>query len=1101
MLGKADRARGREAQAPQDIAFRQPHGQSSVRSTRFRAALPRGPVPAALLVLAALLALAVPAGAQYFGQNKLPGPARHWRQLESAHFTLYFYEDERALAARALRVAERAYGRLARIYGHQMDQRIPVILYSSQTEFRETRAVGDLIGEGTGGLTEFLKRRVIVPATGSYAELDHVLTHELTHAFQLDLIAGGPGRRSVEALTWTPPLWVMEGLSEYLSVPGVDTQTEMWLRDAVLEGEMPDLVTLGWIADLRVYRFGQSIIAHIAEQFGDEMLGPWLRAMARRRSVERGTSEALGMTLEQLSKDWHAALRRRYLPEVARHAEIERQSRRLTEHQRSLANFHVTPAVSPDAGRVVFIADETPYADLYLAAAIDGSHKRRLIGGERRETFESLRYYRTTVEWSPDGGRIALVALTGGRDRLLIFDVERRKTERTLAFGFEEMLSPTWAPGGDRIAFVGQHGGHTGLYVCRLGDGSLDTLVHGEAGVFQPAWSPDGTQIAYVTDRDYETLSPRFTRSPWRLAILDLATGETRLLAGTPGKSINPQWFPDGHHLLFVSDRTGIANLFIRDLDTGADIQLTDVLTGVAGITPTAAAASLSRDGRRVVFSVYAAGGWDLFAIQDPLLAIAGREPWRASPQIALADSTEGAGAAGAGEGAPDVGVEPAAAPPSLPGEPASEAPALAAGPAEPAGGADSLLAAPLCMPGQWLDPGFERPDAVTLHDPRADWPAAGVNLGQVYRETAALPDTFRFVEKPYSSRLSIDFAQAGGLYASGYGAIAQTLLVFSDMLGDRRIYVGADVSGSFEEGDYYLGYLNQKHRPAKLFSLYQYETGYGYGSTPGFPEVYRKRLIRGAGAALFYPLSRFRRVEFFVDAVQEKRYEWLCEEMPDADLWRCGWKDEHEDNTYVAPGVALVYDSALFGPTGPLSGRRTRVGVGYDIGTRRAGSYQLDTRLYHNIRKRYAIAWRLVAAGEWGRDREKIAFGGPYSMRGYLDRPLYGERIAFSNLEFRFPFIDAFVLAWPLHMGIGGIRGSLFFDLGAAWDDPSGFRAWRSGRGEGSFRLEDLRASCGFRASLNIGFAILRWDLTRRTDLAGWVGKPKGEFSMGWEF
>ena len=98
-------------------------------------------------------------------------------------------------------------------------------------------------------------------------------------------------------------------------------------------------------------------------------------------------------------------------------------------------------------------------------------------------------------------------------------------------------------------------------------------------------------------------------------------------------------------------------------------------------------------------------------------------------------------------------------------------------------------------------------------------------------------------------------------------------------------------------------------------------------------------------------------------------------------------------------------------------------------------------------------------------------------------------------------PFVDYLAIAWPLRFGIAGIRGSLFFDLGAAWDDPASFRAIRSGSGEGSFRLEDLRASCGFRTSLNMGFAILRWDLARRTDLAGWVGDAKGEFSMGWEF
>ncbi|MCK4412725.1 MAG: PD40 domain-containing protein [Candidatus Eisenbacteria sp.] len=1050
---------------------------------------------------AALLWLAgAPATGQYFGQNKVPGVARDWRVIESPHFEFLFYEDERELADETLKIAERAYARLSYIYGHEVSERIPLILYGSQSEFRETRTVSSLIGEGTGGLTELIKRRVVVPGTGSIAELDHVVTHELTHAFQLDIIESAGARGAIDPLSWTPPLWVMEGLAEYLSVPGVDAHTEMWLRDATLEGRLPTLDQLAYVGDIRVYRFGQSIVALIGEQFGDEMLGPWLRGMARRRSFRRGTSEVLGVTVERLSQDWHTALRRRYLPEIACHTSCEEIGRRLTGHEETLANFHITPAVSPDGGHLTYIADLSPYADLYVASAIDGGHRRRLIRGQRRESFESLRYYRTSLEWRPDGEALALIALSGGRDRLVVIGMPEGELLREIEFGFDEMLSPTWSPDGERIAFVGLRGGYSDLYVTDAAGTSLEALTRDAWAIFQPAWSPDSSRIAFVTDRNYRSLIPEQTRSPWRIAILDLATREVSLLPNAVGKNINPQWFPDGRHLLYISDRTGISNLFVHDLELGRDVQLTDVITGVSGITPTGAAASLAANGRRVVFSVYARGGWDLYAIKDPLAQLAGREPWRPDVPAPL----ETAGRGGAGEGRPDTSqVAPAQ---------------LAADAADACGATNARVAAEELVATEALV-ASQAQDSTGADDhphesrralpgplggrapPRREPPQREVELAEVYRRTMVLPETLSVVERDYRPRLAIDFAQAGGLYASGYGAVAQTLLSFSDMLGNRRLYVGAHVSGSIEEGSYYLGYLNQRRRPAFLLSLYQYRTGYGYGTIPGYPDIYRKRVVRGVGAGLIYPLSRFRRLEFFLDGVYEKRYEWLCEEIEEADLWRCGWKDEHVDQLYAAPKAALVFDSALFGSTGPLSGQRTRISAGVFLGEREASSATLDHRIYLNIRKRYAIAWRLVAAGEWGRDRERIAFGGPYSLRGYLDRPLAGTKIAFTNLEFRFPFVDYLAIAWPLRFGIAGIRGSLFFDLGAAWDDPASFRAIRSGSGEGSFRLEDLHASCGFRTSLNMGFAILRWDLTRRTDLAGWVGHAKGEFSMGWEF
>src|SRR2546427_5308960 len=59
-------------------------------------------------------------------------------------------------------------------------------LFPYTTLFRS----GD-IGEGTGGVTEFFKHRMVLPFTGSYAELEHVIGHEMVHQFQYDVFSRG----------------------------------------------------------------------------------------------------------------------------------------------------------------------------------------------------------------------------------------------------------------------------------------------------------------------------------------------------------------------------------------------------------------------------------------------------------------------------------------------------------------------------------------------------------------------------------------------------------------------------------------------------------------------------------------------------------------------------------------------------------------------------------------------------------------------------------------------------------------------------------------------------------------------------------------------
>ena len=59
-------------------------------------------------------------------------------------------------------------------------------------DFQQTNVVSGEIGEGTGGVTEGFKRRIVLPLAATLAETDHVLGHELVHAFQYDIAKTDP---------------------------------------------------------------------------------------------------------------------------------------------------------------------------------------------------------------------------------------------------------------------------------------------------------------------------------------------------------------------------------------------------------------------------------------------------------------------------------------------------------------------------------------------------------------------------------------------------------------------------------------------------------------------------------------------------------------------------------------------------------------------------------------------------------------------------------------------------------------------------------------------------------------------------------------------
>jgi hypothetical protein len=151
-----------------------------------------------------------------------------------------------------------------------------------------------------------------MPFTGSYADFDHVLGHELVHVFQYKIAESSPGGlRSLNDI----PLWLIEGMAEYLSVGRHDPNTAMWLRDALRRNDVPTVDQLTRDSRYFPYRYGQALWAFIGGTWGDEAVNEVYRD-AVAEGWEGGVKKALGVSVDSLSRLWHASIRSAYGPVV-----------------------------------------------------------------------------------------------------------------------------------------------------------------------------------------------------------------------------------------------------------------------------------------------------------------------------------------------------------------------------------------------------------------------------------------------------------------------------------------------------------------------------------------------------------------------------------------------------------------------------------------------------------------------------------------------------------------------------------------------------------------------------------------------------------------
>jgi len=570
-----------------------------------------------LLFLWAVLIPCSPAHAQIgstFGQNKVQYRDFDWSILSTEHFNVYFYEEERPLAERGARMAERSYALLSEALSHEIEEKIPLILYTSHNDFQQTNTVGGIIPEGVQGVTESLKHRVILPFTGSYEQFNHVLTHELVHAFQFDVSAGS--ERRANPLQQAIPLWFMEGMAEYLSV-GMDKGTEIWMADAVKNDELVSVSELNLIADIRVYRFGQALWYYIAKTYGESRVGTLLEKATYLGSTEKALSEVLGLSTDELSEGWQQWVREHFQP-MAGPPKPEEHARRVTRHEGFLYNLNVIPALSPRGDRLAYLSNRGLYNDIFLMNLDKEEEQHTLVHGGRSGSFESLRFLDTQLSWSADGRYLALVGESEGKDAILIIDAEKRKEVRRLSPRLDGIISPSFSPDGSRVIFTGIHNGQSDLYTLDLDGKGLVQLTDDVHSDLQPQWSPDGRSIAFSSDRGADTEIDSLLFGKLEISLYDLETGEIRVVTRGREDCFDPAWSPDGAEIGFVSSIEGVPNIYTIDPDSGRLARLTNFSSGIGGITPTSPAFSWAREGRSIAFSSFSNGGWDIFVLENP---------------------------------------------------------------------------------------------------------------------------------------------------------------------------------------------------------------------------------------------------------------------------------------------------------------------------------------------------------------------------------------------------------------------------------------------------------------------------------------------------
>ena len=236
--------------------------------------------------------------------------------------------------------------------------------------------------------------------------------------------------------------------------------------------------------------------------------------------------------------------------------------------------------------------------------------------GERNSEYEELHILKPGISWSPDGNFIVFSAKSKQSDALYIINANTYEKQKIRLDGIEGVFRPSWSPKGNEIAFIGNNGKSSDIYLFDIESKKVSSITNDWYSEDHVSWYPDGSKLIFISDRGNNLEIDSNDRTQYfsnQLDVYSLSLDDEKItrLTDTKYNESYPVISSDNQTIAYISDETGVNNIYLTDDNFKNSSPITNVMTGITQL-------SWNGDDTQLIFTGFYKRGYDVFTLSNP---------------------------------------------------------------------------------------------------------------------------------------------------------------------------------------------------------------------------------------------------------------------------------------------------------------------------------------------------------------------------------------------------------------------------------------------------------------------------------------------------